>query len=129
MPFEPVGPPCRRCLQPPIKVTEECAVCGYPSSPPNFIIVYQNRYRRRAENAFKADAARLAQVGYLPIPRSARWEAGDQYEGRRAAARFLFGYLEALVPPVGGFSMTYRRSDLTPEEALARPADAMRWSS
>ena len=28
----------------------------------------------------------------------------------------------------GPVSMTYRRSDLTPEQALARPADEMRWS-
>lgn len=133
MPFElvePVGPPCRRCLQVPIKVTVECSVCGYPSVPPNFIVAYEERYRRNAVKAFRADGTRLALSSYLPIGNTARWTPGELDGGARTALRIILGRWIWLVhPPKGALSVAYRRSDLAPEQALARPADEMRWSS
>jgi hypothetical protein len=117
---------CPRCLQmgPP---GVPCGICGYPDARPSFTLVYEARSSRPAMSAFRQDAARLAQLGYLPLGEPV-WAAGDEESGARTLAKVLLGRaISEIVPPSGYLRVEYRRSDLTPEEATARPDDAIKW--
>jgi hypothetical protein len=118
---------CPRCLQP-AQPGVPCLVCGYPDARPNFTLLYEARSAGPATSAFETDAARLAELGYVPLGEPV-WVAVDDESGARTLAKVLLGRaISGIVPPPGYLRVEYRRSDLTPEEATARPDDALKWS-
>jgi hypothetical protein len=128
-----VGTRCVRCLQVIVLQRTQCPVCSYPGSPSSFTMTYGARFRRQADSAFRKDAPRLALSGYKPLPGKVVWAPAARGRYGQAAARAAFGILGSLilmfVPPPGSLSVIYGRSDLTPEQALARADDAISWSN
>ena len=117
---------CPRCLQmgPP---GVACGICGYPDALPSFTLLYEARSTRAAMTAFEEDAARLAQLGYVPLGEPV-WVRVDEESGARTLAMVLLGRaISGLVPSAGYLRVEYRRTDLTPEEATARPDDSIKW--
>jgi hypothetical protein len=119
------GVVCVRCLQPG-EPSVGCRVCRYPDTPRTFVLVYESQYSSAAMRAFRKDAARMAQWNYVPMGQP-EWVPGEEDDPQRLAARFLLGFVANLARPTGYLRVEYRRSDLTPDEAAAPEADAIRW--
>ena len=121
---------CVRCLRLTPVRPDKCTVCGFPEQTPWFVMVYESRRQFLANRAFKKDLPRLKQQGYEPMPGGPAWERGDRLSTSRIAFFLVFGHwLDLVFPPSGHLRASLRRWDLTPEQATARPDDAIKWGA
>ena len=125
-----VGHQCVRCLHVTPDRPDKCSVCGFPEQTLSFVMVYEARSPRAARKAYERDLARLRQQGYEPMPGRPTWVEGDDKGKVRTALRWgITEAFDVLFPPKGYLRVELRRWDLTPEQALARPDDAIKWGA
>ena len=123
---------CPRCLVTVYQTAPACPQCSYPSAPPSFSRAYTARLKRRAVKEFEKDAPRMAAHGYVEF--STSWGRDEHDRSTMMAAGIAFGLVGALItryviPPTGALTVIYRRSDVSPEDALPKPTEPVKWTS